>query len=62
MATSTCIKCGNNTFELKKNQPTHSNVPIWFIQCGNCGGVIGAMSTTDIGYFVEKIAAKLDVR
>lgn len=62
MASPTCIKCGNSTFEVKENAPKNSNFKIMFIQCTSCGGVVGVMDYFNIGNFVKKIADKLGVR
>lgn len=61
MAMSTCVKCGNHTFEVKEAEPVNSKFKLMFVQCSGCGGVVGVMDYFNIGYFVKKIAEKLGV-
>ena len=61
MAMSTCVKCGNSSFEVKENSPSKSNYKLMFIQCSSCGGVVGVMDYFNIGDFVVKIAKKLGI-
>lgn len=62
MPMSTCIKCGGHTFEVVEAKPNNSDFTLMFVQCSSCGGVVGVMDYLNIGYFVEKIAKKLDVK
>jgi len=41
MAGSTCVKCGNKTFEVAHIQPEKSRLLVLVVQCAKCGGVIG---------------------
>jgi len=61
MATSTCIKCGSTRFEVKEASPLHSNFKLYFVQCAQCGAVVGTMDYLNIGYFIKKIADKLGI-
>lgn len=49
MPEPTCVKCGNNTFELVESSPLGSNFKFLFLQCSNCGGVAGALDYLNIG-------------
>ena len=60
MAISTCIKCGGHTFEVEVVEPLHSAFKLLFIQCSNCGSVIGVMDYQNIGAALEQIRAKLN--
>ncbi len=68
MAMSTCVKCGNGTFEIKEAEPHDSKYTVFFVQCRSCGGVAGAMDYFNIGSVLERqnkaikeIARKLGV-
>jgi len=49
MATSKCIKCAGVRWEVVEVQPApfnaipDSNVKYGFVQCANCGGVVGVV-------------------
>ncbi len=63
MAMSKCIKCDSTHFELVvKDGISGSKYKICFIQCSNCGGVVGTMDYMSIGAALDKIAAKIGVR
>jgi predicted nucleic-acid-binding Zn-ribbon protein len=49
MASSTCVKCGSTSFEIKLNTPHGSNFKIYFVQCSSCGGVVGVTDFYNIG-------------
>ena len=61
MAVSTCIKCGNHTFEMVEVSPQESKFKLNFIQCVSCGGVVGVQDFYNIGNFVKNIADKLGI-
>jgi predicted nucleic-acid-binding Zn-ribbon protein len=61
MATSTCIKCVNEEFESKETTPRNSNFVYSFIQCTNCGDVVGVMDFYNIGNMLQQIGRKLGV-
>jgi len=62
MAMSTCIKCGNKTFETSENSPGGSNFKMFFVQCSSCGGVVGVMDFYNIGQLVHDLAKGLGVK
>ena len=41
MATSKCAKCEKTSFEIKEVMPNGANHSVCFVQCANCGVVIG---------------------
>lgn len=55
MAKSSCVKCGSQSFECKEARPEDSKYVLMFIQCANCGGVIGVMEDMNIGAMLEEI-------
>lgn len=61
MATSSCPKCGNTSFEAKLNSPTNSNFKVQFIQCDSCGCVVGTNEYFNGGYLVKKLAIALNI-
>lgn len=61
MAQSTCVKCGNNNFEMVERDPKHSMFRYAFIQCTNCGGVAGIVDAHNVANLVYKLAAALKV-
>jgi uncharacterized Zn finger protein len=62
MASSTCTKCGSTSFEVKENSPMGSNFRIMFVQCSNCGGVVGTMDYFNIGQLIHDLAKKLSLK
>ncbi len=61
MASSTCIKCGNHTFEVKEAAPRDSAYKLLFVQCSSCGGVVGVMDFSNIGAMLYKMQKKLGI-
>jgi predicted nucleic acid-binding Zn-ribbon protein len=59
MAMSTCMKCGNHTFEMVEREPRGSRFKLMFVQCTMCGGVVGVMDYYNIGAQTEQIKAAL---
>ena len=49
MAQSTCLKCNSTHFEEVPAEPKHSLIKAMFIQCQNCGTVVGTMTSLDAG-------------
>jgi predicted nucleic-acid-binding Zn-ribbon protein len=58
---STCVKCGGTFFETRTVEPSGSNFKVTFVQCSNCGGVVGVMDFYNIGGMLQKLASKLGV-
>lgn len=46
---STCTKCSGHLFELSEQSPSGSNFKMYFVQCSQCGGPIGAMEYLSAG-------------
>lgn len=61
MAQSTCIKCGSPSFEMKEANISGSNYRHFFVQCANCGGVVGLTEAINTTYLLHKIMDKLGV-
>ncbi len=61
MAISTCTKCDNTSFEVKEVEPRNSNFILNFVQCTNCGGVIGVIDFDNIGTIIHQLDKKLNV-
>jgi hypothetical protein len=49
MAASTCLKCGSTGFELKETVLTGLPWKLYFVQCSQCGGVVGVLDDQNIG-------------
>ena len=65
MATSSCPKCSNASFELKENTPKGSNYKFYFVQCASCGTVISCMeyiSNNNLLYEVKALLENLNNR
>jgi len=61
MATSTCLKCGNHSFEMVLNTPIGSEFKLWFVQCSQCGCVIGTHEFYSIVSVIKNLADKLNI-
>ena len=61
MAISTCVKCGGQSFEMMVQKPEESEYKLIFVQCSNCGGVIGVMDFMNIGSQLDEIKRKLGI-
>lgn len=63
MATSTCPRCGKNSFELKEARKiAGSNYDFYFIQCASCGAVVGTHETHYVSFMLQKIMKKLGIK
>jgi len=49
MAASACVKCGSTSFELKETVLVGSPWRLYFVQCSQCGGVVGVLDDQNIG-------------
>lgn len=61
MAQSKCPKCGSTSFELVENAPSGSDYRLNFVQCSQCGGVVGVLDFYSIGDLILRLAKKLNV-
>ena len=68
MASSSCPKCGNHTFEMQVVEPHGSNYKLNFVQCASCGAVVGVLDYFNVGArlakqdeALKKIAQKIGV-
>jgi predicted nucleic-acid-binding Zn-ribbon protein len=55
MATPTCIKCGNTTFEVANFTPTNSRYVLLSVHCSTCGGIAGVLDAQNIGHMLETL-------
>jgi excinuclease UvrABC ATPase subunit len=53
MVSSTCIKCGNHSFQIVENSPSGAAFKLMFVQCGSCGGVVGIQDYFNIGSLIK---------
>lgn len=62
MAKSICPKCEHDQFELMESDSVkESKFKIMFIQCAQCGAVVGNTDFYNIPSLLEKLAKKLGV-
>lgn len=61
MATSTCPKCSNHSFEVAEQTPKGSNFKLLFVQCSSCGAVVRVMDYFNIGGLLHTLAKKLNI-
>jgi hypothetical protein len=59
MTDSTCAKCGNHEFLAHPVELEQCERPLLFVQCSNCGCVVGVLENLKIGEMLENIEAKL---
>lgn len=52
MAESTCVKCGGMAFEVVENTPHGSQARLLFVQCRNCGGVVGVQELYNLSHLL----------
>ncbi|HBV85546.1 MAG TPA: hypothetical protein DEF42_02545 [Desulfosporosinus sp.] len=61
MAQSSCIKCGNNRFEVvHANNLEGTTRAVLFVQCTNCGSVVGVLDFLNVSIKAERM--KNDLR
>jgi predicted nucleic-acid-binding Zn-ribbon protein len=66
MPSSTCFKCGNQSFELTYLTSTDSNTTVRVVQCEYCGAVAGvlddiATTLSEIDTILKAIEEKLQI-
>lgn len=62
MAMSTCSKCISHSFEVFENEPWGSNYKLIFVQCSQCGAVVGVLDFFNIGDQCQQIKKALNIR
>lgn len=61
MGRSCCIKCGGTQFEVvEANNLTGSTRALLFVQCSDCGSVVGVLDVLNVSVQAERI--KKDLR
>jgi len=61
MATSTCPKCTNTSFELKEITVRNAKYRYMAIQCDVCGAVISTKEYFNIGSLIIRFAKRLNI-
>ena len=59
MAASTCVKCGHTGFEKAESAISGLRFKRDFVQCSNCGGVIGVIESDDLNARLDSIEERL---
>lgn len=59
MAPSTCVKCGHTSFEIAESAIAGLRFKRDFLQCGQCGGVIGVIEAENLNTRLDAIEARL---
>lgn len=59
MATSTCTKCGHTSFEMVECGISGLRFKRDFLQCGQCGGVIGVIEADNLNARLDAIEKRL---
>ena len=54
MATTTCVKCGGTSFELKETILAGLPWKLYFVQCSQCGGAVGVLDDQNIGVMLRQ--------
>ncbi len=62
MAQSTCPKCESHSFEAVNVTPDNSRFTLIFIQCAECGAVVGTMDMRNIGEMISQLPDQLRPR
>ena len=60
MATSTCPKCPNQTFELAVCTPIGSPLRLHLVQCTQCGAVVGVTAFEDLAHRLADLDAQVE--
>jgi len=53
MAYTTCVKCGNSSFELKETTIRGAAYRLYFVQCSSCGGAVGVQEFNNVGAMIQ---------
>jgi transcription elongation factor Elf1 len=66
MPSSTCFKCGNQSFELAHLSSIDSKINIHVVQCESCGSIVGTLddlttSLSEIERLLKAIEEKLHI-
>ena len=54
MVASTCVKCGNDAFEVVEATPEGADHPVSLVQCASCGGVVGVHDGVEVGRLIRQ--------
>ena len=59
MTASTCVKCGNASFEKAESAISGLRFKRDFLQCSDCGGVICVIESDDLNARLDAIEERL---
>ncbi|GAB3510622.1 hypothetical protein GCM10027341_49210 [Spirosoma knui] len=63
MPDSICPKCSTKRFEIvEKDDIKGSNFKLNFVQCANCGTVVGVTDFFNLGQMLRLVMDKLDIQ
>ena len=59
MATSTCSKCGNHSFQLIEVSPGGARYKYYFVQCTQCGVPVGVLPFNNTSAEIEAMEKRV---
>lgn len=59
MASSTCIRCGHQAFEMAESAVGGLRFKRDFLQCAQCGGVVGVIEADNLNARLDAIEERL---
>lgn len=59
---SKCPKCEGTSFEMVEETPKGSRFKFMFVRCSSCKTVVGFTDYYNIGYLIQNLADKLNVK
>lgn len=62
MVQSRCLKCDSSHFEVVHANLEGSARPILFVQCADCGAVVGALDFLNISVKAERVKNELKMK
>ena len=59
MAQSTCPKCESHNFEVVAAEPYNSKFKLMFVQCSECGAVVGTLDLQNVGVLINQLSSRI---
>ena len=59
MASSTCLRCGHEAFEMAESSIAGLRFKRDFLQCAQCGGVVGVIESDNLNARLDSIEKRL---
>jgi len=59
MASPTCVRCGHHAFEMTESSIGGLRFKRDFLQCAQCGGVVGVIESDNLNARLDAIEQKL---